>query len=60
MAVETLTTESGVAPRETSEVFFGQSGSELFSLIRDSSLSPEAYVDHFFDTGSEHQGTMRE
>jgi hypothetical protein len=59
-AVEALTAESGVAPRETSKVFFGQSGSELFSLIRDSSLSPEAYVDQFFDTGSEHQGTMRE
>jgi hypothetical protein len=33
------------------------SGSEVFSLLRDSALPPEEYVDRFFDTGEEHQGT---
>jgi hypothetical protein len=33
----------------------GESGLEVFSLIRDSELSPKEYVDRFFDTGSEHQ-----
>ena len=33
------------------------SGSEVFSLLRDSALPPEEYVDRFFDTGDEHQGT---
>jgi hypothetical protein len=32
-------------------------GSEVFSLLRDSALPPEEYLDHFFDTGGEHQGT---
>ena len=30
-------------------------GAEVFSLIRDSPLDPDAYVDRFFDTGVEHQ-----
>lgn len=30
------------------------SGTELFSLMRSSSLEPSAYLDHFFDTKSEH------
>lgn len=30
-------------------------GGELFSLMRDSALPPNAYVDAFFDTGSERQ-----
>jgi hypothetical protein len=33
------------------------SGDEVFSLLRDSPLDGEAYLDHFFDTGEEHQGT---
>lgn len=33
----------------------GQSGLEVFSLIRDSDLPPKEYVDRFFDTGTEHQ-----
>ena len=33
-------------------------GAEVFSLMRDSQLEPEAYVDAFFDTGSEHQGSV--
>ncbi|WP_460439819.1 hypothetical protein [Amycolatopsis stemonae] len=33
------------------------SGSEVFSLLRDSPLSPEEYLDRHFDTGSEHQET---
>jgi len=31
------------------------SGTELFSLLRDSGLSKHEYVSRFFDTGSEHQ-----
>jgi len=31
------------------------SGVEIFSLLRESDLEPEAYVDTFFDTGDEHQ-----
>ena len=30
---------------------------EVFSLIRDSSLEPDAYLDRFFDTGGECQQT---
>lgn len=30
-------------------------GAEVFSLVRDSDLSPSDYVDRFFDTGDEHQ-----
>lgn len=30
-------------------------GAEIFSLMRDSSLAPEDYLDTFFDTGDEHQ-----
>lgn len=33
-----------------------EDGLELFSLIRDSDLAPEEYLDHFFDTGLERQG----
>jgi hypothetical protein len=29
-------------------------GTELFSLLRDSNLSPEDYVNTFFSTGTEH------
>lgn len=32
-------------------------GAEVFSLMRDSDLDPDAYVDRFFDTGTERQGT---
>jgi hypothetical protein len=30
-------------------------GAEVFSLMRVSSLDPDAYLDQFFDTGSERQ-----
>ncbi len=30
-------------------------GAEVFSLIRDSRLDPESYLNAFFDTGREHQ-----
>lgn len=33
-------------------------GSEVFSLIRRSSLTPRAYLRRFFDTGSELQGQL--
>ncbi|MGV9264961.1 hypothetical protein ACWDRR_09890 [Kitasatospora sp. NPDC003701] len=32
-------------------------GDEVFSLLRDSSLDGEAYLDRYFDTGHERQGT---
>ena len=33
-------------------------GAEVFSLMRDSNLKPDAYLDRFFDTGAEHQGLV--
>lgn len=33
-------------------------GVEVFSLMRDSELAPDAYVDAFFDSGGEHQRTV--
>jgi hypothetical protein len=33
-------------------------GAEIFSLMRDSDLAPEDYLDSFFDTGTEGQRTM--
>ncbi|MEU2233560.1 hypothetical protein ACH4A8_12690 [Streptomyces vietnamensis] len=35
-------------------------GDEVFSLLRDSSLDEEAYLDRHFDTGREHQGVTTE
>jgi hypothetical protein len=29
-------------------------GAEVFSLIRDSDLGPDEYIDRYFDTGEEH------
>jgi hypothetical protein len=34
------------------------SGTEAFSLIRTSSLQPGDYLNRFFDTGSERQGSL--
>lgn len=31
-------------------------GIEVFSLLRESDLDPEIYLDTFFDTGREHEG----
>lgn len=33
-------------------------GVEVFSLLRDSSLEPEEYIDTFFDTGEERQRAL--
>ena len=33
------------------------SGSEVFSLLRESALPAEEYLDRHFDTSGEHQGT---
>lgn len=33
-------------------------GAEIFSLMRDSKLPADDYLDKFFDTGSERQGTL--
>ncbi|MFY1691098.1 hypothetical protein [Plantactinospora sp. WMMB782] len=33
-----------------------QSGDEVYSLLRDSGLSPNQYITSFFDTGRERQG----
>ena len=35
-------------------------GAELFSLLRDSQLQPDAYLDAFFNTGEERQGSAIE
>ncbi len=32
-----------------------EQGIEVFSLLRESDLKPDAYLDAFFDTGTEHQ-----
>ena len=32
-----------------------EDGAEIFSLMRDSELDPDDYVDAFFDTGAEHE-----
>ncbi len=34
-------------------------GSEVFSLIRTSSLAPDDYLKRFFDTGSERQADLK-
>ena len=34
------------------------SGVEVFSLLRESDLAPEDYIDRFFDTGDERQGEL--
>ena len=36
----------------------GMQGAEVFSLIRDSELSPSDYIDRFFETGEERTGTV--
>jgi hypothetical protein len=44
-------------------LFVGDSvghGDEVFSLMRDSDLDTEDYLDAFFDTGAEHQGVLDE
>lgn len=33
-------------------------GAEIFSLIRDSNLTSDAYLDRHFDTGAERQGVI--
>jgi hypothetical protein len=33
-------------------------GAEVFSLMRDSDLPPDEYLDAFFDTGDERQGDV--
>ena len=33
-------------------------GAEVFSLMRDSELEPDDYVDSFFDTGAEHRSDV--
>ena len=33
-------------------------GAEVFSLMRDSKLAPEEYLDTFFDVGTERQGSV--
>jgi hypothetical protein len=33
-------------------------GAEVFSLMRDSELAPDDYIDRFFDTGQERQASV--
>jgi hypothetical protein len=35
-------------------------GAEVFSLLRDSDLDPDAYLDAFFDTGAEREASLDE
>jgi hypothetical protein len=35
-----------------------RSGAEVYSLMRESNLSPKRYLDRFFDTRDERQGDM--
>ena len=35
-------------------------GAEVFSLVRDSDLAADDYLDHFFDTGTERQSPWKE
>jgi hypothetical protein len=37
---------------------FPGDGAEVFSLMRDSELPPDEYLNQFFDTGTERQGTV--
>lgn len=37
-----------------------EQGTEVFSLLRESDLDPDAYLDAFFDTGHERQGAYGE
>jgi hypothetical protein len=59
----------GYAAEKTDTVFAGlaqayrmfdapEHGAEVFSLIRDSELNPQAYLTAFFDTGQERQGDV--
>jgi hypothetical protein len=33
-------------------------GAEIFSLLRDSELEPDEYLDAFFDTGTEREASL--
>jgi hypothetical protein len=33
-----------------------ENGTEVFSLLRDSELEPDDYLDRYFDSGAEHTG----
>jgi hypothetical protein len=58
-SVQASTAESVTSAGERDGVILeGESGLEVFSLIRDSHASPKEYVDRFFDTGTEHQGKV--
>ena len=35
-------------------------GAEVFSLLRDSDLDPDSYLDAFFDTGAEREASLDE
>jgi hypothetical protein len=57
-AADTGVTYLGLAQAYATGEEVLQSGSEVFSLLRDSPLPPEQYLDRHFDTGSEHQGVL--
>ena len=40
------------------EVYLPLQGLEVFSLLRESDLSADAYIDAFFATGEEHERTV--
>jgi hypothetical protein len=37
-----------------------KSGSEVFSLMREHTYTPQKYIDRYFEKGSEKQGTIKE
>lgn len=45
----------GLAQAYTTGLAELRPGAEVFSLLRDSPLPPQTYVDTFFDTGGEHR-----
>jgi hypothetical protein len=55
IAILGLTGACGRAPDTGAVASPTAPGSEVFSLIRTSSLEPHEYLNRFFDTGSEHQ-----
>lgn len=53
---EDLTNTEHLGLAQAYELFDDPStqGAEVFSLLRDSELSPSEYIDRFFETGEEH------
>ncbi|WIX98908.1 hypothetical protein QRX60_33280 [Amycolatopsis mongoliensis] len=57
-AADTGVTYLGLAQGYATGVQDLAPGCEVFSLLRDSSLPPEKYLDRHFDTGGEHRSVL--